>query len=75
MTSSLINQQPIGKTVGRRTVPPLGAPPGPQQRAAWDAMASYTTRTPKGVFRYRSHAELELDRERWKAEWLLARGR
>ena len=71
----IIDQQPIFKTVGRRSPPPLGIPPGPEARAAWNAMASYRTRAPKGVFRYRSHAEMDRDRERWAAEALLARPR
>ena len=67
------DQQPIAKAVGRRLTPPLGIPPGPEARAAWNAMAAYRTRVPKGVFVYRSHAEMESDRERWTAQAVLER--
>ncbi len=35
-------------------------------------MASYRTRAPKGVFRYRTHEEANRDRERWTLEAMLA---
>ena len=62
------DQQPIARTVGRRTQPPAGAPPSPAARAALDSFASRRTRAPKGVFRYTSHDELARDRERWRID-------
>jgi hypothetical protein len=66
------------RTVGRRQVPDLtlrvrtgeGAPTGPTpEEIEWiRAMSNYRTRVPKGVFRYRSHAEANADWERWHAE-------
>ena len=59
------DQQPIARTVGRRTQAPVGVPPSAAARAALDTWANRLTRAPKGVFRYASHEEMELDRERW----------
>lgn len=59
------NQQPIARTVGRRTAPPVGEPPNAAARAAW-------TRAPKGVFIYASHDEMTKDRERWTVEAIVA---
>jgi len=69
------DQQPIARTVGRRTPPPVGVAPTREARAAWQAMAAYRTHAPKGVFVYRSHAEMTRDRERWTAEAVAARTR
>lgn len=68
-------QQPIARTVGQRRTPPVGAVPAPEARAAWNAMANYLTRTPKGVYVYRTHEEMTRDRERWAAEAVAARAR
>jgi len=73
MNDSAFDQQPIARTIGHRQPTPLGVPPGPEARAAWNALAAYRTRVPKGVFVYRSHAEMESDRERWTAEAVLER--
>jgi hypothetical protein len=62
--SSLTDQQPIQRTVGRRRSRD-GQPMTEADRAAMVANARYRTRAPKGVFRYRSHAEMLADRERW----------
>jgi len=63
------DQQPIARTVGRRRAPPVGVLPSSQVRAAMDSLsANRLTRAPKGVFRYRSHAEMARDRELWQAE-------
>ena len=75
MESTLVDQQPIAKTVGRRVPPPLGAPPTAEARAAWSAMAAYLTRVPKGVFIYESHDEMTRDCDRWTAEAVAARKR
>ena len=61
------DQQPIARIVGHRISAPVGAPPGPAARAAWNAMAAYRTRAPKGVFVYRSHEEMSLNRDQWAA--------
>ncbi len=68
MGSTLRDQQPISKTVGRRVPPPVGTPPTAEARAAWSDMAAFRTRVPKGVFTYGSHDEMTRDRERWEAE-------
>ena len=69
---SPVDQQPISRTVGRRQprrLQPLTA----ADRAAMTCMAQYTTRTPKGVFRYRSAAEMDADRLRWTVAAVAAR--
>jgi len=75
MDSTLRDQQPIAKTVGRRVPPPVGAPPTSEARAAWSNMAAFRTRVPKGVFTYGSHDEMTHDRERWEAEAVAGRPR
>lgn len=66
MDPAVSDQQPIARTVGRRVPPPVGMPPTPEARAAWDSLLAYRARAPKGVFVYRSHAEMA--RDRWTAE-------
>ncbi len=73
MTTSTFDQQSIAKVVGRREPQPVGCPPSPEARAAWNAMAEYRTRAPKGVFIYRRHDEMVRDRERWLAEAMAAK--
>ena len=73
MDPALSDQQPIARTVGRRTPPPIGAPPTLEARAAWNALAAYRTRAPKGVFVYRSHEEMARDRDRWTTEAIVER--
>ena len=68
MSSKRPDQQPIARTVGRRTQAPLGAPPSREARAAAAAWAQRLTRVPKGVFRYASHEEMAADRERWTTQ-------
>ena len=75
MTTSMFDQQPIARVVGRRKPQPVGLPPSPEARAAWNAMAGYRTRAPKGVFIYRRHDEMVRDRERWLAEAMAAKAR
>jgi hypothetical protein len=72
MATAAFDQQPIARVVGRRKPPPVGCPPSPEARAAWNAMAGYLTRAPKGVFVYRSHNDMARDRERWVAEAMAA---
>ena len=62
------DQQPIARTVGRRTQAPVGAPPSTAARAALDTWANRLTRAPKGVFRYANHAEMERDSSLWRAQ-------
>jgi hypothetical protein len=59
--SSLIHQQPVAHTVGRRQARE-GQPLTAADREAMARMAQYVTRVPYGVFRYRSQAEMEADR-------------
>jgi hypothetical protein len=61
--------------VGKRSTPPLGEPPSLEARSALASMAGYRTRAPKGIFLYRSHAEMDADRLRWTVEAMVARAR
>ena len=66
-----VDQQPISRTVGHRHTRaprPLTA----ADRAAMTRMAQYTTRAPKGIFRYLSAAEMDADRLRWTVAAVLA---
>jgi hypothetical protein len=65
------DEQPIARTVGRRKRAPVGVPPSAEARAALDTWAKRLTRAPKGVFRYVSHAQMERDRELWRAQALV----
>ena len=62
------DQQPIGRTIGRRTQAPAGVPPSREARDALDSWAKRLTRAPKGVFRYSNHDEMERDRDRWRVQ-------
>ncbi|HYL89990.1 MAG TPA: hypothetical protein VEU32_14640 [Burkholderiales bacterium] len=62
------DQQPIARTVGRRTQAPLGRAPSREARAAAASWANRLTCAPKGVFRYASHDEMARDRERWDVQ-------
>ena len=66
MSTDYFEQQPIARTVGRRTLPRAGALPPAETRAAMDSSASRLTRVPKGVYRYASHDDMVRDRERWQ---------
>ncbi len=61
------NQQPLRRTVGRR-VARHGQPLTPADRAAFDSMARFRTRAPKGVFIYYSAEEMDADRLRWTVD-------
>jgi len=67
------DQQPIGRVIGKRQPPPVGAVPNAQTRAAMTANANYRTRAPKGIFSYQSHEEMNRDRERWIVDAIVAR--
>ncbi len=59
----------FSRVIGRRTLRPAGvlrAPTG-EERAWVAAMSQRRTRVPKGLFRYRSHAEANADWTRWQA--------
>ena len=73
MAFPLSSQQPIARTVGRRVPAPPGAPQSAEERAAWNAMAAYRTRVPKGVYSYYSHDEMIRDRDNWVAAGVAAR--
>ena len=62
--SSSIDQQPIGRTVGRRQSR-NGQPLTAADRDAMSRNARYVTRAPKGIFIYGSHEEMDADRQRW----------
>jgi hypothetical protein len=72
--SSVFDQQPIGRTVGRRRSRD-GYPLTSADRALLTQMAQYRTRAPKGVFRYSSHEEMEADRMRWLIEAVVEKAR
>lgn len=65
------DEQPIARTVGRRTQAPPGTPPSREARAAAASWADRLTCAPKGVFRYASHEEMERDRSRWATQAVL----
>ena len=53
------------RVVGRRVPPPVGVMPSQEAREAMTRLASYLTRAPKGIFRYKSHEEANRDRAKW----------
>lgn len=63
------------RVVGRRVPPPAGVLPNAEAREAMTQMAQYFTCAPKGVFRYASHEQANLDRERWQLAAMLAKQR
>jgi uncharacterized protein YgbK (DUF1537 family) len=63
-----LDQQPIARTVGRRTQRPVGVQPSADARTAFDAWSNYLTRAPKGVFRYASHDAMARDRNLWRVQ-------
>ena len=65
--SSTMQQQPIGRVIGRRR-PRDGRALTASDRDRMTSMAQYRTRAPKGVFIYDSHADMEADRLRWLVE-------
>lgn len=65
--SSVVDQQPIQRTVGRRR-PRDGRKLTAAERAAMTRLAQYRTRAPKGVFIYSSAEEMEADRLRWTVD-------
>jgi hypothetical protein len=59
------------RVVGRRQPGPVGALPSAEARAAMTLMAQYTTRAPKGVFRYKNHEQANRDRDSWQLAAIL----
>jgi hypothetical protein len=72
--SSTVDQQPIGRTVGRRR-PRDGRPLTAEDRAALARQARYRTRAPKGVFIYYSAEEMDADRLRWTVDAVVEKHR
>lgn len=67
VSTDYFEQQPIGRTVGRRTPPGAGALPSAETGAAMDSCANRVTRAPKGIYRYSNPDDMERDRDRWLA--------
>jgi hypothetical protein len=59
------------RVVGRRLAAPIGEFPSVEARAAMTRMAEYSTRAPKGIFRYSSHEEANRDRDAWQLAAIL----
>jgi hypothetical protein len=72
--SSTFEQQPIQRTVGRRTARD-GRPLTAAERSLITRNAQYQTRAPKGVYRYTSPAAMEADRLRWTVDLIAERNR
>jgi hypothetical protein len=72
--STIDEQQPIGRVVGRRK-PRDGQSLTAADRALMTQMAQYRTRAPKGVFIYTSHEQMEADRLRWLVQAMLDKAR
>ena len=69
--SSIVDQQPISRTIGKRRERD-GRAMTSDDRARMTAMAQYVTRAPKGVFIYYSHEEMDADRLRWTVDAMVA---
>lgn len=65
------------RIVGRRTLPEVGlrGPTEDEVRASMENSRLYAFRAPKGVYRYRNHAEADADMDRWVAETMAGRAR
>ena len=70
-----VDQQPIGRVVGKRIAHPPGTLPTAAARSAMDANARYRTRAPKGLFFYESHEQMASDRDRWTVEAIVQKQR
>ena len=60
------NDMEFSRVIGRRKT--LGVTPGTisNDTIKWmDSMNQYKTRVPKGVFRYKSHEEANIDMDYW----------
>lgn len=58
------------RIIGYRHPRDIGAPglPTDQEQAWLLSFADRRTRTPKGIFRYRTHEEANAEQDRWNAE-------
>jgi hypothetical protein len=72
--SSPHDEQPIRQTVGRRASR-NGQSLTAEDRATMMRLAQYRTRTPKGVFIYRSAEEMDADRLRWTVDAIVEKQR
>jgi hypothetical protein len=72
--SSRHDQQPIQRTVGRRTTR-SGHALSVADRAAMTRLAQYRTRAPKGIFIYTSAEAMNADRDQWIIAAMLAKRR
>ena len=72
--SSVHDQQPIQRTVGKRK-PRDGRLLTSADRAAMTRQAQYRTRAPKGVFIYASAEEMAADRQRWTIDAMVDKQR
>jgi hypothetical protein len=72
--SSTYEQQPIGRTIGKRQARD-GRPLSAADRNAMAANAQYVTRAPKGIFIYYSADEMDADRQRWTVDAMLEKAR
>jgi hypothetical protein len=72
--STNINQQPIGRTIGRRKERD-GQPLSASDRDAMTRNARYLTRAPKGLFFYGSAEEMDADRRRWTVDAMVEKAR
>ena len=70
--SSIHDQQPIQRIVGRRQSRD-GQPLSSEDRAAMTRNAQYRTRAPKGVFIYYSSEAMQADRQRWTVDAVVER--
>lgn len=72
--SSVHDQQPIQRTVGRRRSRD-GQPLNAEDRAAMARLGRYRTRAPKGIYIYHSAEEMDADRLRWTVDAIVERHR
>ncbi len=64
------DQQPIKRVLGRKEndLSKIGTPFVSETRIAFSRQKTCSGIAPKGVFRYRSHAQANADMEKWLAE-------
>jgi hypothetical protein len=70
----MFDQQPIGRTIGRRKARD-GQPLSASDRDAMTRNARYVTRAPKGLFFYQSAEEMEADRHAWTVDAMVEKAR
>jgi hypothetical protein len=72
--STNLDQQPIGRTIGRRKERD-GQLLSASDRDAMTRNAGYLTRAPKGLFFYSSAEEMDADRRRWTVDAVVDKAR